>query len=330
MPWTASTSSSTPGEIIGFLGPNGAGKSTTVRMLTTLLKPTAGRAFVAGHDVVAEAAEVRRSIGVALQDAAIDPLMTGRELLRLQGTCMGSDWLFGELGNDVVNGGPAEDVAYFFPQGSDREVTADLSRGRANGEGNDRLIRIEDLGSNSDGHTLRGDGRANKLYDSFEGVGDGDVLAGRGGNDILLASRGEDIVRGGAGDDVIGFRQCDCGGDSNDDVFGGPGIDTIDYSFDPFWRQFAVTVDLAAGSAEGEAINSDSIASIENIVGTESADELAGDDRANQVVGGIGDDALFGRGGDDLLDGGDGADSVDGGEGLDSCLNGEKQTACES
>jgi ABC-2 type transport system ATP-binding protein len=78
-----------PGEIFGFLGPNGAGKSTMVRMLTTLLRPTAGRAFVAGHDVVAEAAAVRRSIGVALQDAAIDPLMTGRELLRLQGILHG-------------------------------------------------------------------------------------------------------------------------------------------------------------------------------------------------------------------------------------------------
>jgi ABC-2 type transport system ATP-binding protein len=78
-----------PGEIFGFLGPNGAGKSTMVRMLTTLLKPTAGRAFVAGHDVVTEADEVRRAIGVALQDAAIDPLMTGRELLRLQGILHG-------------------------------------------------------------------------------------------------------------------------------------------------------------------------------------------------------------------------------------------------
>ena len=72
------------GEIFGFLGPNGAGKSTLVRMLVTLLKPTGGRARVAGHDVVSDAPAVRRSIGVALQDAAIDPLMTGRELLRLQ------------------------------------------------------------------------------------------------------------------------------------------------------------------------------------------------------------------------------------------------------
>ncbi|MEM9135135.1 MAG: ATP-binding cassette domain-containing protein [Actinomycetota bacterium] len=77
------------GEIYGFLGPNGAGKSTTVRMLTTLLKPTAGRATVAGFDVATSAHQVRRRIGVALQDAAIDPLMTGNELLRLQATLHG-------------------------------------------------------------------------------------------------------------------------------------------------------------------------------------------------------------------------------------------------
>ena len=77
------------GEIFGFLGPNGAGKSTAVRMLTTLLRPTSGRARVAGFDVVDEAGSVRRSIGVALQDAAIDPLMTGRELIRLQAVLHG-------------------------------------------------------------------------------------------------------------------------------------------------------------------------------------------------------------------------------------------------
>ncbi|MEI8323594.1 MAG: ATP-binding cassette domain-containing protein [Actinomycetes bacterium] len=77
------------GEIFGFLGPNGAGKSTTVRMLTTLLRPTAGQAFVAGYDIVKDADKVRRSIGVALQDAAIDPLMTGNELLELQAVLYG-------------------------------------------------------------------------------------------------------------------------------------------------------------------------------------------------------------------------------------------------
>lgn len=78
-----------PGEVFGFLGPNGAGKSTTVRMLTTLLRPTGGMARVAGHDVVTAADDVRRSIGVALQDAAIDPLMTGEELLMLQAVLYG-------------------------------------------------------------------------------------------------------------------------------------------------------------------------------------------------------------------------------------------------
>ena len=77
------------GEIYGFLGPNGAGKTTTVRMLCTLLRPTGGHATVAGHDVLADAAGVRRAIGVALQEAALDPLMTGRELMRLQATLHG-------------------------------------------------------------------------------------------------------------------------------------------------------------------------------------------------------------------------------------------------
>jgi ABC-2 type transport system ATP-binding protein len=77
------------GEIFGFLGPNGAGKTTTVRMLTTLLLPTGGRATVAGHDVVKQARAVRATIGVALQEAALDPLMTGRELIRLQATLQG-------------------------------------------------------------------------------------------------------------------------------------------------------------------------------------------------------------------------------------------------
>jgi ABC-2 type transport system ATP-binding protein len=73
-----------PGEIYGFLGPNGAGKSTTVLMLTTLLPPTDGTALVGGYDVRKEGAKVRSVIGAALQEAALDPLLTGRDHLRLQ------------------------------------------------------------------------------------------------------------------------------------------------------------------------------------------------------------------------------------------------------
>ena len=78
-----------PGEIYGFLGPNGAGKSTTVLMLTTLLPPTSGTARVAGYDIVKEGPQVRSSIGAALQEAALDPFLTGRDHLRLQAALHG-------------------------------------------------------------------------------------------------------------------------------------------------------------------------------------------------------------------------------------------------
>lgn len=77
------------GEIYGFLGPNGAGKTTLVRMLITLLLPTRGGATVAGFDVVDQANDVRLRIGAALQEAALDPKQTGREILRLQGRLYG-------------------------------------------------------------------------------------------------------------------------------------------------------------------------------------------------------------------------------------------------
>jgi ABC-2 type transport system ATP-binding protein len=77
------------GEIYGFLGPNGAGKSTLVRVLCTLLLPTAGRAIVAGYDVASDPFDVRLRIGVALQDASLDPGQKGTELLRLQAALYG-------------------------------------------------------------------------------------------------------------------------------------------------------------------------------------------------------------------------------------------------
>ena len=90
------------GEIYGFLGPNGAGKTTVVRILTTLLRPTSGRARVAGHDVVDDGDAVRQAIGVALQEAALDPLMTGRELIRLQATLHGLSPAEGKRRSDAL------------------------------------------------------------------------------------------------------------------------------------------------------------------------------------------------------------------------------------
>ncbi len=101
------------GEIYGFLGPNGAGKSTTVRMLCTLLSLSGGTASVAGFDVASQPEEVRFRIGVALQDAALDPKQSGRELLRLQARLYGLrpkeiDQRLYEL-TDMVDIGPALD-----------------------------------------------------------------------------------------------------------------------------------------------------------------------------------------------------------------------------
>ena len=84
-----STSRCRGGETFGFLGPNGAGKSTTINMLCTLLRPSAGRATVAGFDVVAERADVRREIGLVFQDVTLDTYLTGTQNLRFHGQLYG-------------------------------------------------------------------------------------------------------------------------------------------------------------------------------------------------------------------------------------------------
>lgn len=83
------TFSATPGSVLGILGPNGAGKTTTVKILATLLRPTSGRAHIAGYDVVTNAPDVRRSIMMTGQYAALDEALTGRENLILFGRLMG-------------------------------------------------------------------------------------------------------------------------------------------------------------------------------------------------------------------------------------------------
>src|SRR5579875_3299968 len=77
------------GEVFGFLGPNGAGKTTTISMLCTLIKPTSGRATVAGHDVVSERDDVRRNIGLVFQDPTLDGYLTAAQNLRLHAELYG-------------------------------------------------------------------------------------------------------------------------------------------------------------------------------------------------------------------------------------------------
>jgi ABC-2 type transport system ATP-binding protein len=77
------------GEVFGFLGPNGAGKTTTINMLCTLMKPTAGTATVAGHDVVKERDDVRRNIGLVFQDPTLDGYLTGAQNLKLHAELYG-------------------------------------------------------------------------------------------------------------------------------------------------------------------------------------------------------------------------------------------------
>ncbi len=77
------------GEVFGFLGPNGAGKTTTINMLCTLVKPTAGSASVAGHDVVRERDDVRRNIGLVFQDPTLDGYLTGAQNLKLHAELYG-------------------------------------------------------------------------------------------------------------------------------------------------------------------------------------------------------------------------------------------------
>ena len=77
------------GEIFAFLGPNGAGKSTTIKMLTTLLRPTAGELKLAGYDVATQQDEVRKAIGIVFQDPSVDDELTARENMELHGAMYG-------------------------------------------------------------------------------------------------------------------------------------------------------------------------------------------------------------------------------------------------
>ena len=111
-----------PGEVFGFLGRNGAGKSTTVRILTTLIRPSSGQARVGGFDVRTQPGQVRRVLGAALQEAALDELMTGREHLALAGR-------LARLGKKPADSRATELLEMFGLTGAANRVAATYSGG---------------------------------------------------------------------------------------------------------------------------------------------------------------------------------------------------------
>lgn len=165
--------------------------------------------------------------------------------------------------------------------------------------------------------------------DVIEALGKPDVICGGPGEDTLVGGGSADTLRGGQGDDRLN------GGPGGDDMHGSSGIDTVDYSED----DFPVAVDLALGLAEGNGV--DTLASIENVIGTENDDYIAGDSGPNLIDGGFGNDEILGRGsadvifggrqhdliyggnGDDIIDAERGDDAVDGGSGSDTIQGGE-------
>ncbi len=164
-----------------------------------------------------------------------------------------------------------------------------------------------------------GDGRVPPAgYNDVPGATTGaDVINGYGGDDIVFGDAGDDTIRGGSGNDALYGGDGDdvlAGGSGDDLIRGGAGLDTASYA----GTTAGVTVSLAAtGAQDTGGAGIDTLASIENLVGSAFGDTLAGNGQANAIWGGAGDDTIRGGGGDDTLYGGAGDDVLAGGSGDD-------------
>ncbi|TCL68198.1 cadherin-like domain-containing protein [Rhizobium sp. BK251] len=206
----------------------------------------------------------------------------------------GRDHLSGGRGNDVLFGGDGDD-RLFGDEGDDVLVAGlgdDILHG---GSGNDRLFGDEGR------DTLFGEA-GNDLLDGGDG---NDVLTGGGGNDAVLGGTGDDVMKAGRGGEEE--RSGSTTASDGDDVYsGGEGFDILDASA----AQESVTIDLAAGTAEGEDIGSDRLDGIEGAIGGSQDDVLTGDAEDNMLDGQSGNDELAGGDGDDTISGGAGDDVV--------------------
>jgi len=209
------------------------------------------------------------------------------------------DVLRGGAGDDRLEGRGGEDTASFA--GALTGVTADLAAGTATGEGADTLAEIENLTGSDFDDSLTGDSGPNLI----RGGAGNDTIAGVDGDDNLQGEDGNDTVSGGPGDDLL------AGGAGDDSLAGDGGVDALTYGD----STVGVTVNLAAGTGAGEG--SDTIATVEDLFGSELADTLTGDAGPNFIRGRAGNDTIAGGGGGDNLRGEEGNDVLAGGPGND-------------
>ncbi|MGX7743990.1 S8 family serine peptidase [Rhodopseudomonas parapalustris] len=219
----------------------------------------------------------------------------------------GNDILDGGLGVDVFDGGAGSDTADF--RYNTMAWTLDLSIGQAIGEDatTETLTSIENLIGGTSNDSLIGSADANVLmgqagYDTLAGLDGDDTLYGDSGNDYLMGGDGNDSLFGGDGDDTLD------GGLGVNTFDGGDGIDTADFSY----NTMSWTLDLSTGQAVGEDNTTETLISIENVVGGASDDTLIGDSGDNVLAGLGGNDTLRGGAGDDIMEGGDGDDTFEG------------------
>lgn len=219
----------------------------------------------------------------------------------------GDDILDGGLGVDVFDGGAGNDTADF--RYNEMAWTLDLSNGQAIGEDNttETLTSIENLIGGTSNDSLIGSADVNVLMgqagdDTLAGLDGNDTLYGDGGNDYLMGGDGDDALFGGDGDDTLD------GGLGVDSFDGGDGVDTADFSY----NTMSWTLNLATGQAVAEDNTTETLVSIENLVGGSSDDILIGDSGDNVLAGLGGNDTLRGGAGDDVMEGGDGDDTFEG------------------
>jgi Ca2+-binding RTX toxin-like protein len=226
---------------------------------------------------------------------------------RLEGSA-GNDYLDGGTGADVMMGGAGNDTYFVDNAGDtidDRGLTTDEDTVIVMATISYRLaanMENAELDDASGAASLTG----NTLGNDLSGNGSRNTLDGGAGNDVLDAGGGNDILLGGAGTDTL------TGGLGSDTLNGGTGDDVVDYTDA---AAGFVIVNLAQGSASGDG--SDTLISIEDVIGSDGADNIIGSSVGNDLSGGAGNDMLNGGAGNDTLNGGLGKDVLYGGLGAD-------------